>query len=230
MAVSSRTRPTVAFAAGRAADIPLLIGTNSGEDSLLNRGDGVARARATMLTGSTEKAAREVYGNDISDETLVRDIFRDSLAAAPARWIAGLPWRTQPAFLYYFDYVDQAQRPGLTRVPHGSEVFYVFGTFAHRPDGGRRLLLPTWQWGATVHGCWVSFVKTGQAFCSGVGRWPPYVRDGDASSMTFDDRGAHVEHNRAAAQLDWSESRVRWLIWLARIQADFKRWFGGWGD
>jgi para-nitrobenzyl esterase len=218
---------TIAFAAGRAADIPLIIGVNSGEDSLLDHGDGIARAKASMQ--STLADARKVYGSDLSDDDLVRALFRDSLAMAPARWIAGRPWREQSAFLYYFDYVDQAQRPGRRSAPHGSDVLYVFGTFAHRPDGGPSATPADQAMGALIHSCWVSFAKTGHPACLGGDPWPAYSQNND-SWMVFNDRGAHVVPGLAAAKLDWQEGRVRWLLWLARIQSGFKKVFSGWSD
>jgi len=127
--------PTIAFLAGRAADIPLLIGVNSGEDSLLDHGDGIARAKASMQ--STLPDARKVYGDQMSDEDLVRVLFRDFLAMAPARWIAGESWRAQPAFLYYFDYVDEARSAGPAELARTApKVLYVFGTI--RASTGRR--------------------------------------------------------------------------------------------
>jgi len=219
--------PTVAFAAGRAADIPLIIGVNSGEDSLLDHGDGVARAKATLQ--STLAEARKVYGEHISDDDLVRALFRDSLAMAPARWIAGLSWRRQPAYLYYFDYIDQARRPSNRGAPHGSDVFYVFGSFAHRPDGGPPATPADEAMEGMIHACWVNFAKSGRPSCAGADPWPAYAQGSD-SWMVFSDRGAHVVPGLAAAKLDWQEKRVRWLLWLARIQSAFKRAFSGWGD
>jgi len=219
--------PTIAFLAGRAADIPLLIGVNSGEDSLLDHGDGIARAKASMQ--STLPDARKVYGDQMSDEDLVRVLFRDFLAMAPARWIAGGSWRAQPAFLYYFDYVDEARRPGQRSSPHGSEVLYVFGTFAHRPDGGPPATPADEAMGTLIHSCWVNFAKSGRAACAGGDPWPAYTREND-SWMVFSDRGAHIVPGLAAAKLDWQQGRVRWLLWLGRIQSAFKRAFSGWGD
>jgi para-nitrobenzyl esterase len=219
--------PTIAFAAGRAADIPLIIGINSGEDSLLDHGDGIARAKASMQ--STLADARKVYGSHLSDDDLVRALFRDSLGMAPARWIAGRPWRQQSAFLYYFDYVDQARRPGQRSAPHGSEVVYVFGTFAHRPDGGPSATAADEAMGALIHACWVAFAKTGRPACLGSDPWPAYSPYSD-SWMVFSDHGAHVVPGLAAARLDWQEGRVRWLLWLARIQSAFNRAFSSWGD
>jgi para-nitrobenzyl esterase len=218
--------PTIAFLAGRAADIPLMIGVNSGEDSLLDHGDGISRAKASMQ--STLADARKVYGNRLSDDDLVRVMFRDSLAMAPARWIAGQSWRRQPAFLYYFDYVDEARRPGQRTSPHGSEVLYVFGTFAHRPDGGPAATPADEAMGALIHSCWVSFAKTSQPSCAGSDPWPVYTQEND-SWMVFSAHGAQVIPKLAAAQLDWQERRVRWLLWFARIQSAFKSAFNGWG-
>jgi para-nitrobenzyl esterase len=217
---------TIALAAGRAMDIPLLIGINSGEDSLLDHGDGVSRAKATMQ--SSLKDARRVYGNDLSEEALVRVMFRDALVMAPARWVAARPWRKQAAFLYYLDYVEQARRPAQRSVPHGSDVFYVFGTFAQRPDGGPPATPADLAMGTLIHTCWVNFAKTGQPSCSGADAWPAYTQQND-SWMVFGDRGARVVPGLNARALDWQEGRVRWLLRLARMQSAFKKAFS-WGS
>jgi hypothetical protein len=47
--------------------------------------------------------------------------------------------------------------------------------------------------------------------------------------MVFSAHGAQVIPKLAAAQLDWQERRVRWLLWFARIQSAFKSAFNGWG-
>jgi para-nitrobenzyl esterase len=178
---------------------------------------------------STLADARKVYADHMSDDDLVRALFRDSLAMAPARWIAGRSWRKQPAFLYYFDYVDEARRPGQRSSPHGSEVFYVFGTFAHRPDGGPPATPADEAVGALIHSCWVNFAKTGRPACAGGDPWPAYTQEND-SWMVFSNHGAHIVPGLAAAKLDWQDGRVRWLLWLGRIQSAFKKAFSGWSD
>lgn len=210
--------PTVALAAGRAADVPLIIGANSGEDSLLDHG-GLARAKASMFKPSILEEAREVYGEPPGDDALVRALFRDFLFMAPARWVASRTWRQQPAFLYYFDH---ARRPYEQRAPHGSDVFHVFETFDHRPDGGPPAIPADRAMGAVIHACWVSFARTGRPLCPGVQTWSDYAT-GRQPWMVFGDRGAHIEHEFAAPQLDWHEQRVRGLLWLARIQSALKR-------
>ena len=218
-----RDQPTIAFAAGRAADIPLLIGINSGEDSLLDVG-GIEKAKSTLMNGSQGKSARELYGSDMDDETLVRSLFRDSLFVAPARWLAALSWRTQPTYLYYFDYVDEAQRPARRSAPHGSDVFHVFETFAVRPDGEPAATAADLSMGSVMHACWVGFAKTGHPTCAGADPWTPYTREAD-SWMVFSARGAHIEPIPNAARLDKVEGRVSWALWLGRIKAALSRWF-----
>jgi para-nitrobenzyl esterase len=219
--------PTIAFLAGRAADIPLIIGVNSGEYSLIEHGDGIARAKVSMQ--STLKDARKIYGDHISDDDLVRALFRDSIAMAPARWIAGRSWRRQPAFLYYFDYVDEARRSTVRGAPHGSEVLHVFETLAHRPDGGPPATPADEAMAVLVHSCWVNFAKTGRPICAGGDPWPAYTQEND-SWMVFSEHGAHIVPRLEAAKMDWHEGRVRWLLWLGRIQSAFKSAFSGWGD
>jgi para-nitrobenzyl esterase len=214
---------TVALAAGRAMDIPLIIGLNSGEDSLIEHGDGIERAKLTMK--SALQAARPVYGSDMSDDALVRILFRDSLFMAPARWVAGRSWRTQPAYIYYLEYIEQERRAERRTVPHGSDLFYVFGTFASRPDGGPAAAAADLAMGTTIHTCWVNFAKTGKPSCGGADPWPAYTQEND-SWMVFGDRGGRIVPGLMAKQLDWQEGRVRWLIWLARIQSAWKRAFG----
>jgi para-nitrobenzyl esterase len=214
--------PTVALAAGRAADLPLIIGANSGEDSLLSRA-ALESIKAFMFKPSTLEAAREVYGDRPNDDVLARLLFRDVLFVAPARWIASRTWREQPAFLYYF---DRARRPYEQRAPHGADIFNVFETFDQRPDGGPAATDADRAMGAAMHACWVSFARTGRPSCPGTSAWPPYSDD-EQPWMVFSESGAAVERQLAAAQLDWHERRVRPLLWLARVQAAWRRLFGG---
>jgi para-nitrobenzyl esterase len=210
--------PTIALAAGRAADIPLIIGINSGEDSLLDNG-GLARVASALFDPSILEKAKEVYGGRLDDDALTRALFRDFLFMAPARWVVSRGWREQPAFLYYFDH---ARRPHEQRAPHGADVFHVFETLDHRPDGGPPATPADRAMAAMMHACWVSFARTGQPSCPGAEAWPEYAA-GRQPWMVFGDQGARVEHELAASQLDWHERRVRVPFWLMRIYSSLKR-------
>jgi para-nitrobenzyl esterase len=156
--------PIQALAAGHMPALPLLIGTNSDEGSLL-------WPQAT-LTGldkriTPEKAAglARLYG-ETDSHALAKLVFRDGYFASPVRWIAGR-WPA-PAYVYRFDYVAEtlrARRPGAS---HGSEVPFVFATadFAHAPDDLKVAAL--------MHDCWTAFAKGGAPSCAQAPGWAPF--------------------------------------------------------
>ncbi len=156
--------PIQAIKAGHVPAIPLLIGTNSWEGSLLP-----PRAKLADIVDDLtdpEKARLVAYYKTTDDDGLARLVFRDAYFAAPARWVAA-DWPA-PAYLYRFDYVAgvlRERRPGAT---HGSEIPFVFQTasFARGADDA--------QVSATAHGCWTAFIKTGVPACPGAPAWPVY--------------------------------------------------------
>ena len=83
---AERGSATVAIATGRHARVPLMIGANSGEDSLLSHGDGIKKAMA-QVKPDLMKMLHKLYGPGLSDEVVVRDYLRDALVTAPARWV-----------------------------------------------------------------------------------------------------------------------------------------------
>src|SRR5437879_2279802 len=74
-----------ALADGRFADVPLIIGSNSGEDSLM--GPGPLRPQQLAMIPA---AARTVYRDEAAagDDTLARAIFTDRIMGGPARRMA----------------------------------------------------------------------------------------------------------------------------------------------
>ncbi|UTP40052.1 carboxylesterase family protein [Phenylobacterium sp. LH3H17] len=159
--------PSQAFAAGRAADLPLIIGANSGEDSLL--GPWKPEMAATISA-----AARSVYAEEAaaSDETLGRAVFTDRLMVGPARWVAAKASGGKPAWLYHFSYVGSRFRPMMTRAFHAAEIQYVFEYWGRRTpmsavsDEDRAMA-------TLMHACWVAFAKAGVPKC-GTQPWPAY--------------------------------------------------------
>ncbi len=140
--------PTQAFAAGRAADVPLIIGFNSGEDSL--------------MVASPPPAPE------------AREAFTDSLFGAPARWIAARASGGKPAWLYHFAYVGSRFRPvGVTRAFHAAEVQYVFEYWGRRTPLSA-VAQDDKAMATLVHGCWVAFAKTGAPRCPAGPAWPAY--------------------------------------------------------
>ena len=160
--------PAQAFAAGRANDVPLIIGSNSGEDSLMSEfGLGPAAVGKAL-----PPAVRAIYAEEAaqSDEVLGRAVFTDRAFGAPARWTAAQAAKGKPAWLYHFSYVGSRFRPMVTRAFHAAEIQYVFEYWGRRTP--LSMIKPDDKAMADLmHGCWVAFAKTGKPDCAG---WPAY--------------------------------------------------------
>jgi para-nitrobenzyl esterase len=192
--------PAQAFASGRAYDVPMIIGANSGEDSLLG---AWKPAMAAMIPA----AARNVYVEEAAkgDEALTRAVFGDRLMVAPARWIAAKAAGGKPAWLYHFSYVGSRFRPmGITRAFHAAEIQYVFEYWGRRTpmslvsDEDKAMA-------DLMHGCWVAFAKTGTPSC-GAAPWPAYSPQAD-QLMEFG-ASSGVRTGLRKARLDAQEAAV----------------------
>lgn len=160
---------TQALARGAFADVPLIIGANSGEDSLLGfrplGAEAAARVPAAVKPAYAAEAAK-------GDDALARAVFTDRVFAAPARWIAATASGGKPAWLYHFSYVGSRFRPMLTRATHAAEIQYVFEYWGRRTpmsvvsEEDRAMA-------GLMHACWVAFAKTGAPTC-GTEAWPAY--------------------------------------------------------
>jgi len=161
--------PTQALAAGRFDDVPLIIGWNSGEDSLM--GPGPLRPEQTA---NIPPAARLVWREEAAagDEPLARALFTDRVFGGPARWVAANAADGRPAWLYHFSYVGSRFRPAMTRAGHAAEIQYVFEYWGRRTpmslvsDEDRAMA-------ALMHACWVAFAKADAPSC-GAEAWPAY--------------------------------------------------------
>ena len=173
--------PLSAFAAGRAAHIPLIIGTNSEEGSLLSLD---AHAEGIFPKVSKEDLAQlaKIYGPKATDDAvLARLEFRDGYFASEARWIAAkVAAAGSPAYLYRFEYVLSALQRRRDGAFHGSEVPFVFDHLPPLPtndDDGRVE--------RALHDCWVAFARTGKPVCADAPDWP-VLSGQDPRWMVFD--------------------------------------------
>jgi para-nitrobenzyl esterase len=214
---------TVALDAGHHLRVPLMIGVNSGEDSLLDYGDGMAKAKAGVKPAQLA-ALRKLYGPGATDDLAIRNHFRDLLGTTPARWLARRWSRYAPVYLYRFDYVDEALRPGRDRATHGAEIFYVFQTLGRQPFEPPAPSARDSRLAAEMHARWVAFARSGAPNPGGAPYWPPYARQTDRW-MVFGPGASSVQTGVLKPQLDWHERRITPLIWLAGLKAGFERLF-----
>jgi para-nitrobenzyl esterase len=185
--------PSQALAGGRFTDVPLIIGSNSGEDSLM----GPSPAGGRM--GPVSDALRATYKDDAADDnTLARAIFTDRIFGGSARWVAAEAASGKPAWLYHFSYVATRFRPAVKTAAHAAEIPYVFEYWGRRTpmsvvsDEDRAIA-------TLMHACWVSFAKTGAPKCGGEA-WPAY--DAKADKLMEFGAASGVRTNFRKAQLD----------------------------
>jgi para-nitrobenzyl esterase len=163
-----RDEPLGVFARGEALAIPLLIGSNNEEGSLL----GEAGAQEQPQDRAPEPAGlRALYGESADDDAaFARLIFRDQHFAAPARSIAAQHSAHAPTFLYRFEYVMAALRGRRSGAHHASEIPFVFATVPQiRLTEADTVMIEA------MHDCWIAFAKTGTPGCPHVPAWPAHT-------------------------------------------------------
>jgi para-nitrobenzyl esterase len=167
-----------AFADRTAIDVPIIIGSNSFE--------------ALLIAGRQPKPTTDELWQ-----------FTDGFAGAPARWIASQEAGGAPTWLYYFSYVREDARANSPGAGHGSEIPYAFGSA--QLFGGPAPSAADKAMADLMHGCWVSFAKTGKPDCPGGLAWPAYTPGGD-QLMEFGDPSGVRQHFRKS-ELDAQEAK-----------------------
>jgi para-nitrobenzyl esterase len=188
--------PKDAFAQHKAARVPLMIGTNSNEGSLADPEDA-SKWVFDGFSADEQKKAHELYNTGVDEAWLDRQLFRDLIFAAPARWIARQLSSTQPVYLYRFSYVRQRQAGKIPGAPHASEIPYVFDNWWQSPMGGAFLTDRDREEARLLHACWVSFGVSGAPHCPDAPAWPAYDSKQDAW-MEFGQETAVRDHFQQA--------------------------------
>ena len=165
---------TEGFARGDEARVPLIIGSNSWEASLLPPSGYAAYLAAASAQTKTAYAAEAP-----DDARLAQAMFTDSAMGAPARWIAARQSAKAPAWLYYFSYVRVVRRGKIPGANHTSENPYVFDSQMGIPNYAAEIVDDDRALAATMHSCWVAFAKTGAPTCTGAPAWPAYAPGSD---------------------------------------------------
>ncbi len=175
---------TEALARGHAADVPLMIGWNSGEDAVAFGG----------LVGSAEDVRTPA----------AREAFTDRMFGAPARWVAARASAGKPTWLYHFSYIGNRFRPRMTTAAHAAEIQYVWEYWGRRTpmsvvsDEDRAMA-------TMMHACWVSFAKTSVPKC-GPDAWPAYTPKTDQLMEFGSPSGVRTGFRKS--QLDAQEAAV----------------------
>ena len=155
-----------AFQKGREHAVPLIIGNNSADASVVEA-FGVDPAVLVQKMGNARILVRPLYPGVSDPSQLGREVARDALFTAFGRRIAYLHSAKAPTWRYYFNHVDQNASGGVV---HGGEVPFVLGTL----EGCKCLGRPATPLDQVVErrtaDRWAAFVRTHKPL--GAVEWP----------------------------------------------------------
>jgi para-nitrobenzyl esterase len=164
--------PEAAFAAGRQAMVPVIVGANNRD---LGIGAQTAKDELFAMFGVRADDARQLYdpkGEETFDE-LKQQVLADKTLVEPSRHLANEAARAgQPTWWYRFSYVAESLRddPKWKGTLHGFEIPYTFNIPAavvrdKVTDADKAM-------GALASAYWVAFAKTGDPNGDGRTEWP----------------------------------------------------------
>ncbi|ORM57879.1 carboxylesterase [Pantoea rodasii] len=184
------------FMAGKQHRIPLMVGSNSDEASVLDYfGVDAAAVLKQMRSKSRLSYSLMKWLYDIHDDTLLgRAVARDMaftvvpLLVAQSQHSIGMPaWR------YWFDYVSENARDLYPHGTwHGNEIPYVFNTLTTlKPPAERAYTAVDQAFAAMVSTYWVTFARDANAFSAqlqGEVEWPVW-RPREDLTLAFGHQG-----------------------------------------
>jgi para-nitrobenzyl esterase len=194
-----------AFAAGKQAHVPFMLGGNSYEASLFGK---VRQHPETTLDplGDKKDAMVQLFGNGNAADAASL-MWTETAIEEPDRFLARQEAKAGvKAYVYYFSYMPAALRTVAPGTPHGGEIGYVFETLptAAAKRGGMTIPAANGEdraLSAHVHAYWVAFAKTGKPDSAGGPEWPAYTPANDAA-IEFGADGVQVHDQFRKQQLD----------------------------
>ncbi|HEX3742950.1 MAG TPA: carboxylesterase family protein [Bryobacteraceae bacterium] len=194
--------PADAYAAGRGAKVPFMIGANSADI-----GFSFARTVDDLFKpfGADKDKAMEAYGATSSTPVgKVSPLFgADQMMIEPARFaVRTLAALGVPAYEYRFSYVAESLRSKLTGAPHATEIPFVFDTVEARY--GKELTDADRAAARAANAYWANFAKTGNPNGPGLPKWPEYSPKTDIL-MNFTATGPVAEPDPLKSRLDLVE-------------------------
>ena len=199
--------PALLFARGRQQDVPLLVGGNSNEGSVMPA-SGISTAEFASYHQDGAAAIEGLYADDLKrgrDAALAR-MFGDNRYLLAARAVgAGMDLVQSSAWLYYLDFVPAERRGEWLGTPHGYDAAILFAG-AQSEDPAERALASRMQ------AFWLQFAGTGNPNGGGDPVWPRYERRTDQwLVLSSQDR---AQAGVIADKLDFLEAHYRRRIGL----------------
>jgi len=163
--------PAILFMRGHQHAVPYITGGNSFEGSVMDY-SGISKEAYIAILGSDLDAAREAYATD-NDELWLARMFGDNRYLISARLLAGAMRSVDaPAWLYYIDFVPDAQKDELPGTAHGQDGFYLWA--------GMQMPNPQAQtFSKAMRSYWFNFARTGNPNSDTLPVWPGYDSQDD---------------------------------------------------
>ena len=177
------------FAAGEQADIPVIVGSNADESTMLGGAQGASDLDEYRATVHTE------YG-DLADAFLRTYPAENDVAALQGRlasatdamfgwemrtWARMMETVPSPAYLYFFSRVPPAPDADQYGAYHTAEIPYVFDNFgvSTSPHANRDYNDTDRALSNILASYWVNFAATGNPNGEGLPDWPVFDREAD---------------------------------------------------
>ena len=167
--------PKAIFDAGKQARVPLLLGSNSFEGSLMQSfgtpAESVLALFETILPKARKLYETETHGDN---KLLAGRLYGDSIFVLPARQLAATHSKHQrKTYLYHFSYVAEKRRATAPGAAHGSDVLYVFGTLGV-PELANLFTDADREMAEKILAYWTHFAKTAEPAGKDLPSWPAY--------------------------------------------------------
>lgn len=200
-----------AYEAGRQANVPLMIGSNSAE---VPAGFINAATKDELLSkfGPLAAQAAQAYdpeGTRSFAEVMTR-VTSDTVWAEPARFTArAFTQKGAPVYVYLFSYVPASMKAMMPfGAMHASEIGYVFRNLNFW--NGAAVTEADAQVAQMVHSYWAQFAKTGNPNGPGLAPWAPFTTSGD-QILEFRADGA------ALGSVDFRKARLDVIEQMAQL-------------
>ena len=204
--------PPDIYAAGLHNDVPILIGSNADEASLILAAPpqiDINEYRSSARRTHGDRAARflDLYPGDTPSQALASSLQMQTdsvMARAMYRWArlqtqAGL----SRAFLYFFSHTPPEEGLEKYGAYHGAEVAYAYDNLG--ADSDAAYTEADYRLRDQMSSSWATFVRTGDPNAPGLPAWPTVASEPE-KIMEFDaDGGVMRTHPRADAIGFWMD-------------------------
>jgi para-nitrobenzyl esterase len=194
--------PGEAYAAGRGAKVPVMVGANSAD---IGFPQGRTLDEVFAPFGADKDKAKAAYDPTGTGKffDVASSLAADQMMVEPARFVARTLAATgQAAYEFRFSYVAESMRKQWPGAPHATEIPFVFDTVAARY--GKDLTDADRATAQAANAYWVNFAKTGNPSGKALPEWPAYSPKTDML-MDFSQAGPVAKADPLKGRLDLVE-------------------------